>query len=809
MSNRLQLLVARKQKQREAKEAAEAQKLSGERSHQRHRSRSKPNHFSSAASNASDNQSDDDIVETKLTQQVRPTRKASKRAIEEMNRETQRLSRNMQLAHQAKIKKKFTKASLLERFNFQGNQTMIEEHERMLSSSALASSAQASDADDAKEKETPPTSPIEPVDQQQKPPASLILLERDVGDGVSVTAENIKQTLPHERPVPLSEVHQNHRQPSDKRRAIITNAIHGVHFPVAPQRKKRSYDSGSDLEIVSSPRPKRSKLDIFIHQRARGINDRSPLKALRAFARINSSSEHYPSAKPSMTMSAMQSLLQKQARRQAAEERAEKLQDLKNRGVLVQSVEEREKDQAEIENLLEKARNEDAELAKKERKKAKDGEVQDRKIESEDEDEDYSSSEATGSDLDLSGSEDRYGKQEPRELEHSDFSDDSDNDSGEGVVLDCIPEPHQFFDEEASEHSEEREEKNHEVEGTESAATELHSQEQKIGNETCIPEHPNSMRPLRNVRRNHIIYDDEDEEDNAASVKESPNIATDDIIEKPAIPGLPFFNALPIGLTQAFAATMADSQIGTDQVDRSKGQVSLNPFEVMPEPKFSAYNLADSQQVVLDSQKLKGLDNAKTQENRDLNQINPGFPQFQPTNGSLSDNLDALISTQCSEIPDPTQDVGFVLSSPISNRFVSVPPSTVDTVLLSGARNTPVAKKKGRLRRGREIPADILRRDDDNYKQLVRRSQKPSKVDAFSAFKNAAQKSQATLRVFDKGKSEAKTMVEEQAQESEDEYAGLGGASDEDTAEEDEEIQEMIEEGEVDVDESELAALHA
>ena len=53
-------------------------------------------------------------------------------------------------------------------------------------------------------------------------------------------------------------------------------------------------------------------------------------------------------------------------------------------------------------------------------------------------------------------------------------------------------------------------------------------------------------------------------------------------------------------------------------------------------------------------------------------------------------------------------------------------------------------------------------------------------------------------------------MVEEQAQESEDEYAGLGGASDDESAgEADEDLKKMIEEGDVEVDESKLAAFYA
>ena len=54
-------------------------------------------------------------------------------------------------------------------------------------------------------------------------------------------------------------------------------------------------------------------------------------------------------------------------------------------------------------------------------------------------------------------------------------------------------------------------------------------------------------------------------------------------------------------------------------------------------------------------------------------------------------------------------------------------------------------------------------------------------------------------------------MVHEQAEESEDEYAGLGGASDDGSdGEEDEYVKEMIDdEGVKDMDESKLAAFFA
>jgi mediator of replication checkpoint protein 1 len=84
--------------------------------------------------------------------------------------------------------------------------------------------------------------------------------------------------------------------------------------------------------------------------------------------------------------------------------------------------------------------------------------------------------------------------------------------------------------------------------------------------------------------------------------------------------------------------------------------------------------------------------------------------------------------------------------------------------------------------------------------------EKPS--DAFSVMRQAVKK--PAQPDFDKQKSNAKGMVDEQAEESEDEYHGLGGASDdEDAGSGDEDDKQMIDETDVKVDERQLAAFYA
>jgi mediator of replication checkpoint protein 1 len=129
-------------------------------------------------------------------------------------------------------------------------------------------------------------------------------------------------------------------------------------------------------------------------------------------------------------------------------------------------------------------------------------------------------------------------------------------------------------------------------------------------------------------------------------------------------------------------------------------------------------------------------------------------------------------------------------------RFLGSPISTRTTVPVN-PEDTPLVKKgMRRLKRGQQMAQTSDTEDD-----------MPAKVNAFRLMRQAAKKTNAE---FDKSKSRAKDIVDEAAEESEDEYAGLGGASDEYSGSEDELDQQMINDnsGEV-VDEKELAALNA
>jgi mediator of replication checkpoint protein 1 len=169
-SDRFKALVERKRQERLAREAAEEARKAERRAEQE-KLASELEQLASDEGNVSD--ITDDEAGRKLTQDARPTRKASKRAIEEMSRETQRMARNMQLAHEAKTRKKISKHSLFERFNYRpAGET---------APPATSSSRPATPPTDAemKDAETPPSSPpMAPKD-----------LSKETVEGTETTAE--------------------------------------------------------------------------------------------------------------------------------------------------------------------------------------------------------------------------------------------------------------------------------------------------------------------------------------------------------------------------------------------------------------------------------------------------------------------------------------------------------------------------------------------------------------------------------------------------------------------------------------------
>ncbi|KAL8823131.1 MAG: hypothetical protein Q9191_006146 [Dirinaria sp. TL-2023a] len=802
-NQRFLALVARKRAEREAKQAVEAEKKAAREARLRENS--------AKALGVSEDESDDNAGAKKLTQQARPTRKASKKALEEMNRETQRMNRNMQLAHQARTKKKITKESLFARFNFRTSDPSNAEIQQALSSSTAASSVPASDAENGQAHATPPTSPLRPSDLACK------LAVAEDADGSIQTSAVAEEHLDSDSELPTIQNIIDNPQPAaskGKEKAAapdpITSGDSADEFntefkrlPIkirlqksASRSKLQGQDSDSDLEIL--PRQvSKSRLDAFNRLPTTKAGEGRSLLKLRALAHLQSPEKQCGRTRASMTLSDMQTSLRQRARQQAAAERAEKIQDLKARGVIFQTAEERQKDQVEVEDLVEKARKEAEEIKRKEKdavrnEKRANGELVSLDNTS-DEDEDYEENGDNASGAELSGSDEEGGSsdEDVSGSENSEGGGEDDEAIG-GVGVDGNTRNRNgLIEDEASEDSQ-----------NEGSAKEI----ELAADETTGDEEIDVPLPQRKARATRVIDDDDDEEPLQEPLV-NPSPPTEDTPGKPIIPDLGFSrgpNMPMMGMTQAFAATMADTQ---DQIPGhmivDQNQDSLQVLGFVPEPDFPVFDPNDTESMVMDSQNGKDSMVQGSTANED---ISLHFSQSQIEYDNAQESQRLLSATQDDEIPDPTQDVGFGLSSPAANRFVNPPPSTVDTVVLPGPES-PVKKKKGRLQR-RNNDATDQANDDDSHKAREPADFEIS-ANAFDVMKRK-RAAAVTTKAYDKKKSEAKEMVEEQALESEDEYAGLGGVSDDESGgSEDEEARQMIDHGDVEVDERKLAAFHA
>ena len=865
--SRLAELVARKKEERRVKEAVERKKRE---------ERAVRETISSGASEA--DSENEGRAGKRLTQLSKPTRKASKRALEEiarenerMKQETQRINRNRQLTHQA-VTKKVTKESLLARFNFVSTTSTKDSDVQIGSSSTQISSTLPSDAEEVRNAQTPSTSPIISGEDRSKNSQAGVFSKRSMTNHAQPVDTSISFLANEEKTKPFVDVSENdlptldelimqplHQSPCKKGKVVKNRSRKGkgkaieyesrlvrndvddtcYHLQGAqdsisithdrldkgkgkaiealestgyqsrrksktvftqppiklislmPSAKTDESDS-DDLEIVSmgtEPRlPIKSRLEVLNRVPLSKAADQRPLQTLRALAHLTSPSKQKGKSRASMTANEMHQSLQMRARQQAARERAEKIQDARARGVIIQTADERDKDQADLEDLLEKTRREVGELGKKERETAKkEGKTNGEDGLSSSEDEDYKDDEEELQ-VEVSGSE------EDEEVEGED--DDEEDEEENNDQLNSLDKNGQsdMFDEEVSEAD-----SNTESDASEGQAKPLKSDVIETNDSEFDGEEPIARTVSKHNRRSKANRVIDEEEEAEIETPRKPSL------QNPLVPILPGADDSPIGLTQAFAATM---EPGDTQILEGEGQNEQQEFLAFVHGRAIS-NLETTEHVdagysmVVDSQ-------AGHDETQGLG-LNLDYVQSQVDNSTTrTQSRLPNLATQLSEIPEPSQDVGFQVSSPAPERFVSIPPSTAETILLT--KGSPVreqSKKRGRLRRRIEID------DDENAEDEVKARSVPAddfaiSVNAFDILKRGV-KSVSKETTFDKKTSNAKEMIEEQAQESEDEYAGLGGASDDESGGElDEETKKMMNDDEnVNVDERKLAAFYA
>jgi mediator of replication checkpoint protein 1 len=744
LDSRVLALVEQKRKKREDRERIEEEKKAARAERMKR--------FSSEIFSSEDSD-DDDGSARKLTQQSRPTRKAGKKALEEMNRETQRMSRNMELTHQARTKKKITKESFFARFNSMQTQGMERSQSALATPSMNSSSPLPSDVEGQKEYISPLTSPLcDPAADTEKPLVDINQQADELMDLPSIEDILTREYYPPEPVIVEQTEIAGHEKlhtkkakafPKLERKPLTKQSVRvRISRQVVAQLQKDGSDS--DLEVITSP-AKCRRIAIFENLPAQMAQESSSILKLKTLAHLTSPTRR----SRAMTSAELSTMLRIRARQQAAKEREERIRELRAKGMVIETAEERAAMEADVEDLMEKARKEAEEISRKEKasrkKENKHADMGDS------EDEDY----------ELSGSDDADDNDPGnRDEDGGNGGEDDETTSHQGT--------YRLVDGEAEESGD-----------SEDDHIDLYGDLYDV---TSDDDRETPVTAVRRKRPARVILDDEDEEQGSTQI--TPAKASPESLKRPQFLNALTSSNLTMGLSQAFAATLGNGRLDPEED-------SLNIIRSLPDPGLPVVDLlqAGSQVMVKDSQEQPG-------EPVDL------FEGYTQSDVRVSESPAPRTWSQVSQIPDPTQDAGFVLSPfDQSKRFLELPASTIDTLILPEGES-PTKRKKSRMLRGRRVAelSDIEEERDGE-------GSFESKANVFDIMRKASRKSAVP---FDKSNSKAKEIVDEAAEESEDEYAGLGGGSDDNASEEDEYDREMINDnsGEV-VDEKELAALNA
>ncbi|KAH8147910.1 uncharacterized protein LAJ45_08011 [Morchella importuna] len=777
-------LVARKGAEREAREAAEAA--------------AKPERLKNQVEQDDEEYSGSDTNHYANSQKAPSRRRAGKKAMEEIHKETQRMARSMQLAHQATTRKKITKQSLFDKFNFRTAAAAVDSSvegvvekpkpEVLPLEQTIVERIEDTTMDDA---EIPlPNSQLEAMDLDATPSKKLdkgkgkavyngppISLGKGKGKEAAFSPLRLdkakgKEAVPSP---PRLDKGKGKAPPPDTKKRLSLPPVR-VILPSRPSTTTAD-DSDSDLEIL--PNQPSTAVATFIERQKmirelRKARRPSPPRAKKA-ASGDGAGGTYPGA--------------------ASE------------GIIVPTAEEREKEKAEVDDLLEKARQEALKIkrAEKRQEKLEKGlEIDD----DDEEDEDWVDGDEEDPIIELlSGSDEEGGDEEEMDdveeggekSDVNDFSDDEKREDG-GLqdpnstpvfslssmrpLTNTTPRlsevPSAYIDDEASDDSD----------GGEFAPLKKKKKQQR--------------------KKMCVISDDEEEEAPPAPKPAESKIPS--IFRRPN--AQPPMMMMDMGMTQLFESTMGnpnDVQIATSQAANPEDRINLlrrDAGEMMPNTQILDFGDGTQSQSQDESAKLK-LDYSQSQKwpVEDSQQMSKVSLQY----GSDEEDM-----------PDPTQDQGFTIANtPAPPRFTPEPevPSTLSTQVLDeqfGAQK----KRRGRLVRKDMDFSDEEEEDEERVADSAAEEEEeelPDVANLFDLMKRSSKKQAEKTKKpkkpddFDKSKSEAKGMVQEQAEESEDEYAGIGGASDDDADNgHDSEMEDMVDDtnGEA-VDENDMAAFYA
>jgi mediator of replication checkpoint protein 1 len=799
--NRLAELVAQKRAERLARESEQQRAKKSRKSNVNRESEHASSDLPEEAFEGSQEVPADPNVDRILSDAARPTRKASKKAMLEMERETQRLARQQALAHQIKVKKKFSTTDLFARFNFRQPHQQQNQNERNSSSMPSSDGIEAPpSASRPKEPfSTPPSSPPTPLDKQrllvergaltkmtsmpEDTLAKMNLLREDTL--TSFVADGEDEELPEMEGIIMSSLRQ--KESAKSAAQVPTQEQDSKIARWSKKSAPQTYrDEGSDDDLeVLEPLPKHLQVFDRINPSKRQethSNAIHTLKHLSHLGQVDAKPNRPTNAKPSIHPQVLEAQLRKKAREQAFAAQQERIAELKAKGITIQTTEEKEKEAEQFENLLEKARLDAQDLRKAEkaaRREANgDGTVE--VSDDETEDEDY---------YDRSDAEDEEGEDAGK----NDLIDDNADES----------ETNEDAEEIAEEEDDDLADGEPEVEAAEDPSVEAE-------------DNHDARIITRKSRKSHVIKDEDDvDEDNdeleldeqasSTIIPASANVADED--EDPFAAfgfGAAKSDANAMSATQAFNATMQAPSQDTQEDSYNILQHVPPPSSFIAPPTIpviASQDLDDSQTQLAAGPELgesQGIElNWETQ------------PPETPGRGLVRKESDL------SETPgwEPTQDPGLpspwtggrrgqLERAPTLTSAAKNDHETQSTVQLriSESPAPDVVSKRGRLQQRKRLAPDD---SEDEAEPVI-----PTKKDAFKEMKrqrledlNANDRTEA--------KAEMKRMMDDQAEESEDEYAGLGGDDTEMIAPETAEDQAMIDSSYIDVDERAIAAHHA
>ncbi|KAK3698889.1 hypothetical protein LTR37_016766 [Vermiconidia calcicola] len=725
-------------------------------------------------------------IEKIMSDASRPARKASKRALLEMERETQRMARQQALAHQMKVKKKFTTNDLFAKFNFRRpGQADMTPQELPTEGDIIASSAPNSDGVDHRSKHpvsTPPSSPPTPLDRQ-KALVEIGALSKLVPVREDSLANLTKADEDEELP-DMADVLRSSQLAKKPRVALAEGTpANRKGFKLAKLGKKAAIpvDNTSDdeLDIVPSlPAHLRAFDRVNGAARSGRPTDSKAIHNLKHLSHIHAMEHAVPKkgSRPSVNSKALESQLRKRAKDQARQQQLERINELRSKGIEVQSEEQREQEAEVFENLLEKARTDAVQLrdAEKAARREAGSEAAAQVSDDEEEDEEYV------------GSDSEDDKMEEGEDEHEQEKNE--------LVEEAAEESEE--DEEAGISDAEEDLLEHDIDA--SVQEEPTSQEWP----SQTNEKPNNNAP-RKARKSRVVMD-EDDEVPEREIDTAVSNATQSQPNDDPFAAFGFGAADPSNLllspTQAFNATMQTPTQATQED-------SFDILRRIAPPSISSLppTLPDLDTQIDEDPNLGFVAGSQVPESQRVDLNWETQPPETPSHAAPDRGASAL-----SETPrwEPTQDRG--LPSPWSaaplNREHTLDSladhdtqSTVRLRVSESPAPSQTVPKRGRLGR-RRVP---IPDDSDDELATPASSLRPEKRDAF---REMAQRRKEALTAAEKVdvEKEMRQMMDEQAEESEDEYAGLGG--DDFVAPETDQDREMIDSSNVDVNERELAA---